>query len=325
MSSVSSSAVGSEPDSLDAHNALSIHPHPFPRVDLPPFNNSYALAPRLKIVLFGDSLTQYAAFPDGWQTLLSARYQRRADLYNRGYSGYTVRNALTLVTEHLRAGLWPFIPSAEPSLESTSAAPRGGEPAYQQLLTISFGANDASFPSDKEPPTFSLHVPLHTYTALLKQLVATLVPEYAQLTSPPTRYLSRTTALLLITPPQLDEPVWRAYLAERDHTPPEKSRDANTTRLYAEAVKAVGREWCIPVLDLFELTGKGEEGEYGWFSDGLHMNARGNAVWFEGLVRSVEEHYPSLRAEALGMDAPLFDAWDFSGDRNAEQPWPGHR
>ena len=244
-------------------------------------------------------------------------------MYNRGYSGYTVRNALTLVREHLRAGLWPFIPSAEPSLESTKAAPGGGEPAYQQLLTVCFGANDAAFPSEKDPSALSLHVPLAAYSALTKQLIATLVPEYSQLSAPPTRYLSRTTALLLITPPQLDEPVWREYLAKRENMPPEKTRDVNTTRLYAEAVKAIGREWCIPVLDLFEMTGKDEEGRYRWFYDGLHCNAAGNARWFEGLVRSVEEHYPSLRAEALGYDAPLWDAWDFSGDRNAEQPWPG--
>ena len=83
--SSSSSRSSSSDDSLNLHNALSIHPHPFPRVDLPPFNNSYALAPRLKIVLFGDSLTQYAAFPDGWGSLLAARYQRRADVFNRGY------------------------------------------------------------------------------------------------------------------------------------------------------------------------------------------------------------------------------------------------
>ena len=220
MASTSSSSSSSSPlspspstadDSLAAHNRLSVHPHPFPRVDLPPFNNSYAFAPRLKVVLFGDSLTQHAAFPDGWGALLTARYQRRADVYNRGYSGYTVRNALTLVQEHVRAGLWPFAPGADTPLASSQPTQGSGEAVYSQLVTLCFGANDAAFPSAQDPPAFSLHVPLHTYTQLLKATIATLVPEYSQLTSPPTHYLSRTTALVLITPPQLDEPVWREY------------------------------------------------------------------------------------------------------------------
>ena len=322
MSSPSPSSPSAD-YTLSEYNALSIHPYPFPRVDLPPFNNGYALAPRLRIVTFGDSLTQYGAFPDGWQTLLSARYQRRADVFNRGYSGYTVRNALTLLREHVRAGIWPFVPSAAPSLSSTTTA-QAGEPVYAQLVTLCFGANDAAFPCDKDPPAFSLHVPLPTFTALLRQIVSTIVPEYAQLTSAPSSYLSRTTALILITPPQLDEPVWREYLARRDNVPPEKSRDVNTTRLYADAVRAIGREWCIPVLDLWELTGKDEDGVYRWFMDGLHFNGRGNARWFEGLVQCIEQHYPTLRAEALGMDAPLYDdGWDFTAE--AEQKWPSPR
>ena len=117
------------------------------------------------------------------------------------------------------------------------------------------------------------------------------------------------------------------YLAKRDNTPPEKSRDVNTTRLYAQAVQAIGEEWKIPVLDLFELTGKDGSGHYPWFFDGLHLNAQGNGRWFEGLVRLIEDSYPTLRAEALGMDAPLYDEWDYStdSDRHGEQKWPGAR
>ncbi|KAH8051262.1 hypothetical protein JL721_11161 [Aureococcus anophagefferens] len=46
---------------------------------------------RPAIVLLGDSLTQYGFGPEGWASRLAHRYQRRADVLNRGYSGYTSR------------------------------------------------------------------------------------------------------------------------------------------------------------------------------------------------------------------------------------------
>jgi hypothetical protein len=48
---------------------------------------------RPRIVLTGDSLTQYAANPSfvGWGILLQNEYVRSADVLNRGLSGYTSR------------------------------------------------------------------------------------------------------------------------------------------------------------------------------------------------------------------------------------------
>eukprot|EP00804_Cyclotella_cryptica_P023741 CCRYP_011147-RA/>CCRYP_011147-RA protein AED:0.18 eAED:0.18 QI:126/1/1/1/0/0/2/536/140 len=45
---------------------------------------------RAKIILFGDSITQmsFSSSECGWGAFLADRYQRRADVYNRGFSGY---------------------------------------------------------------------------------------------------------------------------------------------------------------------------------------------------------------------------------------------
>ena len=45
---------------------------------------------RVKIILLGDSITQgsLSATLSGWGTYLADVYQRRADVYNRGFSGY---------------------------------------------------------------------------------------------------------------------------------------------------------------------------------------------------------------------------------------------
>jgi lysophospholipase L1-like esterase len=76
-------------------------------------------------VTFGDSITQ-RGFAPGWTGQLADAYQRRADVINRGYSGYNSRWALQL------------LPRVFPQPAPGSPAPR--------LVTIFFGANDAALP-----------------------------------------------------------------------------------------------------------------------------------------------------------------------------------
>ena len=62
---------------------------------------------RPAIILFGDSLTQFSFGESGggggggggvgWASLLSSAYQRRADVFNRGFSGYNTRHALEIL------------------------------------------------------------------------------------------------------------------------------------------------------------------------------------------------------------------------------------
>ena len=44
--------------------------------------------PRRTILLLGDSITQWSLRPNGWGNLLAQHYMRRADVVNRGFSGY---------------------------------------------------------------------------------------------------------------------------------------------------------------------------------------------------------------------------------------------
>jgi hypothetical protein len=52
---------------------------------------------RAKFILLGDSLTQHAFTRGGWGQLMGDLYVRRADVLNRGYSGYNTRWALQLL------------------------------------------------------------------------------------------------------------------------------------------------------------------------------------------------------------------------------------
>jgi len=102
---------------------------------------------RASFVLLGDSITELGFDPDGgWATRLAAHYVRRADVLNRGYSGYSTRWGLAAMP-HVLAG--------------TTATPP------PTLVTIFFGANDAS----DATLNARQHVPLAEYEANLIEIV----------------------------------------------------------------------------------------------------------------------------------------------------------
>ena len=91
---------------------------------------------RPAIVLFGDSITQQGFGWDGgtgWVSLLSSAYSRRADVLNRGYSGYTSRHAVDL------------LPRVFPAVADESNC---------LFATVFFGANDSALPGEQEPNHF---------------------------------------------------------------------------------------------------------------------------------------------------------------------------
>jgi lysophospholipase L1-like esterase len=110
---------------------------------------------RPSIILFGDSITQQgfrgssASTSLGWVSLLSNAYTRRADLLNRGYSGYNTRHVLDILPAVF------------------------GECGQDNVLmvTVFFGANDASLFRNGEN---CQHVPIDEYEDNLRKIVTTI-------------------------------------------------------------------------------------------------------------------------------------------------------
>ncbi|NXF86438.1 IAH1 esterase, partial [Eubucco bourcierii] len=132
-----------------------------------------------RLVLFGDSITEYSFQEGGWGTFLAERLLRRCDVFNRGFSGYNTRWAKLLLPRLIAAGA---------GAESTAA------------VTLFFGANDSAL----EELNPKQHVPLEEYAANLKSMV---------------HYLSSVgiteDRVILITPPPLQEAAWeKACLAK---------------------------------------------------------------------------------------------------------------
>ena len=279
---------------LQSFTALALSPHTGPGVDVPPFCTAVELSRRLQIIAFGDSLTQQAAFPDGWYTLLFARYQRRADLFNRGYSGYTTRNALTTLKQHTQAGIWP-------QHVSDTASSR-----IKRLVIVWLGSNDSCTHFSSMP---NMHVPLPAFKANMTQIIHTLLadrtaattqhqPTQAAMARPP----QRATALLLLTP--LDQSHWLAYRHRkyRQQLGP-LLPSAFPPMEYVEAVKALGAEYSVGVCDVSGDEVLGATNNEEWSVDGVHLNAEGNKRVFQAVVAAIERNWSELAVERLPLDA----------------------
>lgn len=208
-----------------------------------------------QIILLGDSLTQLGY--EGWASTLANVYQRRADVINRGCSGYNTKNYLD------------YIP-----LPSIECAPN------VCLVIIFFGANDASLL--KENPR--QHVSLEDYRQNLKTLIQNVNDTYD------------TPRILLMNPPPLDHNQRLLYQKQRygDLATGRLERTTENTALYADACLKVGEELNIPCLDLFH--NMVEVSNYNEFlKDGLHFSEKGQVFVVEQILNAIQQYYPELR------------------------------
>lgn len=118
------------------------------------------MVPPAKILLVGDSLTQQGCQRGGWVSDLAERYVRRADVLNRGFSGYNTRWILACmdrVTEGIDRACF---------------------------ATVWLGANDAAL---ADGPASSQHVPVKEYRRSLRDIVEHVrrVADHVILMTPP--------------------------------------------------------------------------------------------------------------------------------------------
>jgi len=217
--------------------------------------------PRLKryqIVLFGDSLTQQSFGFGGWGARLQDEYVRRADVFNRGYSGYNTRWAL-LVLDTAFTGLKP------------------------DLVTIFLGANDAARNSRQD-------VSLEDYEENMREIIR--------------KIQKRTSRIILITPPPVDEKKWAKRIFEK-YGEEKSDREDLRTQKYAKIVARLGSELGLPVVNLSKRVRSLENWE-DLLHDGLHFDPKTDAqkFVFEWLRDEIVKAYPNFEAEPLQMESP---------------------
>jgi isoamyl acetate esterase len=203
---------------------------------------------RPQVVLFGDSITQNSFSPGGWGARMAHWYVRKADVVNRGLSGYNSPWALATMPKVRCASACQFQAHAKLRVRSPACCQAAAITTHAErtvqvfpkaaaeaplLVTVLLGANDAALPG---AASGRQHVPVATYAATLREIVAHL------------RSI-RVETIVLITPPPIDEEA-RAefYHEERGVTLSEPERTDAATRQYADACLEVrATSLCVAV------------------------------------------------------------------------------
>mmetsp|Transcript_49921 Transcript_49921/g.53889 ORF Transcript_49921/g.53889 Transcript_49921/m.53889 type:complete len:342 (+) Transcript_49921:105-1130(+) len=244
---------------------------------------------RGKILLLGDSLTQLCFDPSqgnddggsgsgsGWGSALAHQYQRRADVLNRGMSGYN--------------SWWYLKYAAEDGDEGEmSASHIWTEPGNVLLITIFFGANDAALP---DQGSARLHVALDDYRMNLMKLIDLANRSYPN------------AKIIVITPPPVYGPQRLAWQKKRygDQATGIVERTTEHTQHYAAMCNEVAQRFLknVACMDLFTAMLESNKkntndtatiGAY--FYDGLHFSPAGHDFVYQLLLATIAKHFPEL-------------------------------
>ncbi|KAJ3032492.1 hypothetical protein HDV00_007457 [Rhizophlyctis rosea] len=239
-----------------------------------------------QIVLFGDSITQDKFYPliNGWGASLSHTYQRRLDVINRGYSGYTTEWNKHILPSILRTTLPPQLPDSPhvPKL---------------RLVTICLGANDAVNEGMRQ------YCPIDQFKQNLKDMI-----QMVHDTHPDAK-------VLLISTPPLGLKLWGEFLAERQLP---MDRVITRTQAYHFASLEVAAETSTPVVDTWKafFGPKGEWDERAdsaeWFYDGLHPGVEGGKILAKAVLEGIISNFPELEPESMPMVLPPWDGFDIA-------------
>mmetsp|Transcript_61536 Transcript_61536/g.120817 ORF Transcript_61536/g.120817 Transcript_61536/m.120817 type:complete len:354 (+) Transcript_61536:10-1071(+) len=254
---------------------------------------------RLTVVLFGDSLTQRGFGEGGWCGALAHFFQRKADIYNRGYGGYNTRWARYLV---------PYIfPLSEDTVSAAS---------QHLLVAVWFGANDAAAPSER------VHVPLDEYEDNLRAIL---------------RHVKRAARqVILLTPPPVHEPSRLKFQKEKYGAGATgvAERTTEAAGRYAAVAARIAKELDVECIDIWSLmiahsdpsknlkpgdawpafVGANQEG-----GDGLHFSASGQAFVANallGALRGGGNVHGLVSIDEIPTELPLgsaVNAEDFMG------------
>ncbi|CAK8676874.1 isoamyl acetate-hydrolyzing esterase 1 homolog [Clavelina lepadiformis] len=211
-----------------------------------------------RIILFGDSITQYSTFTRGWETYVHELVQRKCDIFNRGFSGYNTDFAVkiqeSVLSEHL--------------LHDVAFA------------TIFFGANDAALPEYSSEH----HVPVERYEMNLNKIVDNFKKMDLD-----------ADKIIIISPPPVDE---KAHLqntiAKGNGNVSDRSNDV--TKTYGQASARVAKARGCRHIDLWQ-TMMSTDNYSKYLSDGLHLSDEGNKLLgkcLEPHVRELTQHLPVM-------------------------------
>ncbi|XP_042292913.1 isoamyl acetate-hydrolyzing esterase 1 homolog isoform X2 [Thunnus albacares] len=209
-----------------------------------------------KVILFGDSITQFSFQANGWGSEIANRLARKCDVVNRGLSGYNSRWAKIVL---------PRLINSQSSADNNIAA-----------VTVFFGANDCAL-EDKNPQQ---HISLQEYSENLKEISKLLASAGVS-----------ADKVIFITPPPIHEPAWEKECILKGGT---LNRLNSVAGQYAQACVQAAGQCGTDVLDLWTLMQRDGQDYTLYLSDGLHLSEKGNQFVTEHLWALLERRVVDL-------------------------------
>ncbi|KAK0345686.1 hypothetical protein LTR91_015983 [Friedmanniomyces endolithicus] len=267
--------------------------------------HTYTLSDGNRFVLFGDSILQQSFSQNvsfAFGAALTDVYSRRLDVFNRGLSGYNTLQAL-------RAQ-----PLCLPMPEKAS----------MRFLLIMFGANDSRIQNSPGGP--DQYVRIEDFTSNLRHMVQ----------HPCVKAHGEDVHIILVTTPPIDER--KCLRADQEKYPTlgqTLRRTAANTALYAQAIRDLGEELQIPVLDIHRsmlahaghdhltppLPGSMDRPTnstlQSFLIDGLHFSGEGYRLLYGELMTLIERYWPESMPDRLPLMLPAWDfqpAWKVDGE-----------
>lgn len=209
---------------------------------------------RPAIVCIGDSLTQHGdgAVPTaiGWTAQMRSTYVRRADVINRGFSGYTSRLVAAILDDVFRG-----LP----------------DPDDVYAVVLWLGANDATRPDHVQ------HVPPSEFLTSMRALAERLRGRFPK------------AHVLIAGPPPVDAEAWDKH-CRASGSDDGGGRCNRLVRVYAGLCRQVAAEAGCTFVDLYSEFVHRADGVAGigrFLSDGLHLSQAGNDLVAEVLTSAL--------------------------------------
>lgn len=222
-----------------------------------------------KFLLFGDSITEFA-------------FNSRAngDSLDQFALGAALCNAYTRKLDILQRGFSGY--NSRWGLKILPEVLKNEENIV--LSTIFFGSNDACLGGHQR-------VPLEEYVSNTRKMISLLK--------------SKDIKPILVGPALVDQQKFEA--PRQDEVAKGYIRTNESFQNYSKALQKLSKEENLPFVDL-NTTFRQEAGE-NWrvlLVDGLHFSGKGYEIFFQQLMKTIEEFYPELAPENIPTKLP---AW----------------
>lgn len=239
-------------------------------------------------LMFGDSITEYAfdqncgdgpASPVQFVLgpALQNAYTRRLTVLQRGFSGYTSRDALPLIKSILKC-------EHDEQRESRQV----------KIAYVFFGTNDARHKGTGSDNNET--IPLDKFLSNMTQVVA--------------EFKNRNIPVIVITPGVHDQQMWDKSDPEDLITGDYRTNERN--KLYQDSLRdeLVNTYPDVPVLSLYDVmvqwvAEKPESRKLtDMLSDGIHLSGIGYKVLYDNIMAIINKHYPTLAPENMEFKFP---------------------